>query len=193
MRNHLGLSNAGHGSSPRLSHGAWAPMAPGRVPGEGAAGLGCEQVFGGCVACGCLSPAAATLLVFDTMSGFGIAPWWNYVGSSQCCGKGSAPAPSLHGAGLQLGTCCRALRGRCTTSSGCQKTRDLIVLTIRWHRRLRPPAGRPSARCRGLGPVCTCFVTCPGRAATLQGMGLPQGSKGRAGAPSWHLLCPGQG
>lgn len=46
MRNRPGLSNAGHGSSPELSHGAWAPMAPERVPREGAADSGWEQLLG---------------------------------------------------------------------------------------------------------------------------------------------------
>lgn len=152
LRNHPGLSNAGHGSSPRLSHGAWAHMAPEGVPGEGAACLGWEQVLGATLPVAASLPSCRDLFFFFCLR-YCVRIWDCSV--VELCwqlpvlrgGLRACPVPPRRG--LQLGTCCRALRGRCTTSSGCQNSRDLIVLTIRWHRRLRLPAGSPSARAPG--------------------------------------------
>lgn len=166
LRNHPGLSNAGHGSSRGSPTERGLPWPGSASPGRR------QQVWGGSRFWGLrcpwlLLPSCRDPFGFDT--GSGIAPWWNSVGSSQCCGKGSVPAPSLRGGGLQLGTCCRALRGRCTTSSGCQKNRDLIVLTIRWHRRLRLPAGSPSVPGARVGLYLLSHLSWPGRDAAGDG------------------------
>lgn len=83
-----------------------------------------------------------------------------------------------------MGTCCRALRGRCTTSSGCQNSGDLIVLTIRWHRRLRLPAGSPSARApRGSGSSVPALSPVLGGQPRCRRWGCGRGPKDGLGNP----------
>uniref|UniRef100_A0A8C5J0Z2 Acid-sensing ion channel 3 n=1 Tax=Junco hyemalis TaxID=40217 RepID=A0A8C5J0Z2_JUNHY len=93
---------------------------PAALPGDGAAGLGCAQDWGAAVP---VVPLASRTDPFALRHGVRI---WGRSAVEFCWqlavlreGLRACPVPARRG--LQLGTCCRALRGRCTTSSACQK------------------------------------------------------------------------
>lgn len=126
------------------SHGSAArPQGGGQQVGVGAS-------FGGCVACGCPSPRLQRPLwssircqeLGSLRSGIMLAAP-SAAGRAPCLPRpptegGSSGDPAVEPFGVAA-----------PLQAVAKKTRDVIVLTIHWHRHLRLPAGSPSARAPG--------------------------------------------
>lgn len=141
--------------------------------------------FGGCVACGCPSPQLQRPLwssircqeLGSLRSGIMLAAP-SAAGRAPCLPRpltegGSSGNPAVEPFGVAA-----------PLQAVAKKTRDVIVLTIHWHRHLRLPAGSPSARTPGARGPGAGLAPCPGR--SVPGLSPVLGGQRRCRRWGWQ-------